>query len=1007
MTDITVLKKHANTWQKAVKTIDAEIPAFEKAESHYKSICRELQSGSLNCSKIRELCGALQSENNSSSYNLTSAIESFIRTLKWACDNGLSEFVKQINSSEESDEINVIIRSRVIKWKKSYDFLETEIVEYKRAAQIFTDLCRLFLVSPVDLSTMMELNQSLQEECEGYRIVNEKLVTHVNSFTSIIKNVGSDHQSMKNFTAMLKKEGLLGRIKEFESNDINRIPSIKITFIAFCSKQNGEESSLGEPIYDDMHYLVPMLSFDSLVQTSRKTLLRVKIYNPDNTLRIASDSSFSFEEEIDNPGGLRADNAVELSGLGNTTGTSYPAGVYRYEVWEQEVLLIKENINVLERKPVVSAPKFRITNIEFANVDHENTILTGFGAQLYNNTQYLKPRISINSSAGSSELVTVYLKIYSPTGKLSNGTSSPTGYTTSENITLGYTTWNMSGWGSKSGTTYSETGTWVFEVWSSDNNLLIKKSFVIHPKKIVAPTFKITKVEFANVDYDNKIITPFGSVLYNTVKYLQPRIHIEKTGGDNLPVTIYKKIYNPSGVLQRGTDSPSGYTHKEEITLNQTTCLLTAWGNNEGTYYSVTGSWRVEFWYDGKLLYTTSVFIKRVKKSNGCLFGFIFFLLIGAWLGYQYGYLPHKKDKEAPRTYVYATNLFLRSGKVADVEYNRIGKIPYGSELLTYSQDGQGWAEVKYDGHTGYVSSDFILNSEDFHLLNGVWGSADVKDAIPTSKCRLAILNYLKSQNMQTGNTGWQIYTFDPEVKPNNILYPKLSNGYNKFTSFAFIIKNNATSERKLVLYSFTDDEIPVLSYDEDAPKEGEIKNITYWKGNYRVIYTKGAGSRPVTVAKQVAEPMQQIQKVTDISTETNRQMATEEVAIEIKDVYFKNVDDKGNKLGNVGEKIYSDWQFLTPGIRYDNLGEEGKAITLQFKILDPSGNLLQGAKSPSGYTYEIKTQIEGGYKKNKIFSLYGWGNSNGNYYVPGKYTYQIWCNGKMLYNSLLIVESR
>ncbi len=114
-------------------------------------------------------------------------------------------------------------------------------------------------------------------------------------------------------------------------------------------------------------------------------------------------------------------------------------------------------------------------------------------------------------------------------------------------------------------------------------------------------------------------------------------------------------------------------------------------------------------------------------------------------------------------------------------------------ELITYSKDTE-WAEIKVNGVEGFVASPYLLEWNDFKLLNDVWGSADTKEYIESSKCRLAILDYCKRNQLTTGNDGWQLYTLQKNVKPNNVLFPRLNNGYEKFTEFAFILK---TTPRK------------------------------------------------------------------------------------------------------------------------------------------------------------------------------------------------------------------
>lgn len=228
------------------------------------------------------------------------------------------------------------------------------------------------------------------------------------------------------------------------------------------------------------------------------------------------------------------------------------------------------------------------------------------------------------------------------------------------------------------------------------------------------------------------------------------------------------------------------------------------------------------------------------KRSNTLIIGIAIgaIALVGLIAGYFIWYVPYAKDRDALRTYVVANNVFLRSSKVAGVEYNILSKVPYGSELITYSKDTE-WAEIKVNGVEGFVASPYLLEWNDFKLLNDVWGSTDTKEYIESSKCRLAILDYCKRNQLTTGNDSWQLYTLQKNVKPNNVLFPRLNNGYEKFTEFAFILKNNATQERRFAIYSFDEEtEQPIFLYDENAPEDGQIKQIRYSGNKYIVSYT-------------------------------------------------------------------------------------------------------------------------------------------------------------------------
>ena len=229
------------------------------------------------------------------------------------------------------------------------------------------------------------------------------------------------------------------------------------------------------------------------------------------------------------------------------------------------------------------------------------------------------------------------------------------------------------------------------------------------------------------------------------------------------------------------------------------------------------------------------------KGNNAMIVGILIGVLVltGLIAGYFLWYVPYARDRDALRTYVVADNLFFRSSKVAGVEYNVLSQLHYGAELITYSQDAE-WAEVKAEDTEGFVSSNYLLPWEDFKLLNDVWGSADTKAYIESTKCRLALVDYCKRNQLLTGSEAWQLHTLQKDVKPNNVLFPRLDNGYDKFTEFAFILKHNLTKERRLAIYSFDEEtEEPIFLYEEDAPEDGQIRQIRLSGNRFMVSYSR------------------------------------------------------------------------------------------------------------------------------------------------------------------------
>jgi hypothetical protein len=208
--------------------------------------------------------------------------------------------------------------------------------------------------------------------------------------------------------------------------------------------------------------------------------------------------------------------------------------------------------------------------------------------------------------------------------------------------------------------------------------------------------------------------------------------------------------------------------------------------------------------------------------------GLALLLVVGGLIGYFAFYMPYITDRDAPRFYTYTNGTILRSSEEAGADYNKIGSIPYGSELIVYN-NGSLWSDVKWKNNQtnkalkGYISSALILPAGDFKILNNIWGDTDSKDIILTGKCRLALLNYFKANNL----SGWKVYSKLKNSKTNSTYFPKIVNPNSKFSDFAVIIKNDSTNERRCLLFNFDDDETPHLAYVEQAPPTGDIVSIT------------------------------------------------------------------------------------------------------------------------------------------------------------------------------------
>lgn len=117
---------------------------------------------------------------------------------------------------------------------------------------------------------------------------------------------------------------------------------------------------------------------------------------------------------------------------------------------------------------------------------------------------------------------------------------------------------------------------------------------------------EISGVSFGNVDNDGNIIDKFGAKLYATeVKYLKPLLSYRGLTSSEKNITFYVKIIKEDGTLEKGSESPEGYTYEQEMKVtpgeNQSV-QLKGWGNNKGGSYS-PGLYKYEIWYQNKLIY--------------------------------------------------------------------------------------------------------------------------------------------------------------------------------------------------------------------------------------------------------------------------------------------------------------------------------------------------------------------------------------------------------------------
>jgi hypothetical protein len=244
---------------------------------------------------------------------------------------------------------------------------------------------------------------------------------------------------------------------------------------------------------------------------------------------------------------------------------------------------------------------------------------------------------------------------------------------------------------------------------------------------------------------------------------------------------------------------------------------------------------------------------ETVKKSKlPIILGVIGLVIATVVLGYFFWGKDYLRDKNATRMYSFARSLALRSSPAGGGDYNMIGNIPYGSEILVYDT-GTEWVNCKVNGQEGYASPKYMLNKIDFQELNAILADEDTRTAVNQTRFKKALLSYFRSHNIigkmdeiiqkelyGTVSTKevWQLFAKSEINGPNTVYFSKISKQNSKFNDFACIIKNISTGERKLLIFSFDVNENPTFESEDVAPENGDIVSLEYGFGAHDVSIT-------------------------------------------------------------------------------------------------------------------------------------------------------------------------
>lgn len=122
---------------------------------------------------------------------------------------------------------------------------------------------------------------------------------------------------------------------------------------------------------------------------------------------------------------------------------------------------------------------FSLRNALVGITEDDGTFITDFGSTLYSSkTKYLSLKLYLEgATAGTYK---IYVKMFTPSGTLSTGNNSPTGYSFSEsvNVKSGSSSYILKGWGSKVAGHW-KAGDYRFEIYYSGKKIG-EKEFTIY-----------------------------------------------------------------------------------------------------------------------------------------------------------------------------------------------------------------------------------------------------------------------------------------------------------------------------------------------------------------------------------------------------------------------------------------------------------------------------------------------------------------------------------------------
>jgi len=201
-------------------------------------------------------------------------------------------------------------------------------------------------------------------------------------------------------------------------------------------------------------------------------------------------------------------------------------------------------------------------------------------------------------------------------------------------------------------------------------------------------------------------------------------------------------------------------------------------------------------------------------KSKTGLFvflGVIIFALLAVLINMK-DIKAYYKWKGAVEKVCYIPSLRVRTDTITTTDYNIIPvTVNYGDRVSVIEESQLfPWLETKYAGYDGYINSDYLMNLEDFHILESVLNNTDKIEQISLSRYRRSLVDFIKSRQALTNvDTLANNTTTDSSATSTFEIYPIYNqqyvrtgvNKYYKRDYAVFLMLTNVSQEFVVFVY--------------------------------------------------------------------------------------------------------------------------------------------------------------------------------------------------------------